>query len=206
MIKGIQVIYISLTILNQPYTITALAGDIACDTLISFSMIYLLHRGRSGYANSNKVINTLIAYTINTCLLTTLCTVTCLVLFIAMPGNFIYAPFYFAVCRLYANSLLSTLNSRESIRGKLFSGENVINLSTFHGCGSTSTGAAATVSQDRRPDMKVSPSTQEASNEHMIPKVEVWIVLCVHEWVSECSGKHCKYQSTGPHVQLGLFM
>ncbi|KIM81741.1 hypothetical protein PILCRDRAFT_488674 [Piloderma croceum F 1598] len=103
---------------NSFLTATFLSGDIACDTLITLSMCYYLHKSRTGLKGTDTMINLLITYAIRTCLVTTVCTTLCLVTFNALPRDMIYQPFYFIGCRLYANSLLSMLNARETIRDK----------------------------------------------------------------------------------------
>lgn len=109
-----------------------LCGDIACDIVISVSMCYYLHKSRTGFKGTNSMINMLITYTIRTCLLTTIFTVGCLVTFIVFPQTMIYCALYFIACRLYANSFLSILNSRESIAEKgRPQGSNLISLGSL---------------------------------------------------------------------------
>jgi hypothetical protein len=61
----------------------------------------------------------LVTYSIKTCLLITICTITALSFLVSQPLSFTYSPPYQMACYLYANALLSTLNSRETLREKL---------------------------------------------------------------------------------------
>ncbi|KIM81812.1 hypothetical protein PILCRDRAFT_491229 [Piloderma croceum F 1598] len=119
---------------NSFLTGTGLAADIACDFVITVSMCYYLRKNRTGFKGTDTMIDMLITYMIRTCLLTTICTISCLVTFITLPDSLIYQPFYFIGCRLYAMSLLSILNARESILDKSQSrGSEVVSLPRFIG-------------------------------------------------------------------------
>jgi len=113
---------------------TGLSSDIACDLVITVAMVYYLQKSRTGFKSTNMMINMLITYMIRTCLLTTLCTLSSLITFLVFPDALIYAAFYFIACRLYANSLLSTLNARESILN-LNQGSDMISLGRVAGSG-----------------------------------------------------------------------
>jgi len=117
---------------------TGLSSDIACDLVITASMVYYLQKSRTGFKGTNQMINMLITYTIRTCLLTTLCTLSSLITFLVFPDALIYAAFYFIACRLYANSFLSTLNARESIVN-INPGSDMISLGRVAGTGPYST-------------------------------------------------------------------
>jgi len=134
MIHGFQnqVFALSESRVNKIVTEIALSGDIACDIVISVSMCYYLHKSRTGFKGTDTMINLLITYAIRTCLLTTICITACLIAFIVLPGSMVHSAFYFIACRLYANSLLSTLNARERILDKSI-GNDVISLGRFAG-------------------------------------------------------------------------
>jgi len=124
--------------INKFITAGTLCSDIACDVMISVSICYYLQKSRTGFKGTDTMINILITYAIRTCLLTTVCTVGCLVTFIILPQTMIYGAFYFIACRLYANSLLSTLNSRESVAEKgRPQGSNLISLGSLRFGGDT---------------------------------------------------------------------
>jgi len=97
-----------------------LSGSIACDIIITMSMCYYLQKSRTGFRSTDTTINLLITYAIRTCLLTTICAISSLAAFLIAQVSIANA-LYLIGCRLYANSLLSALNVRESIidRGRL---------------------------------------------------------------------------------------
>ncbi|KAL0068954.1 hypothetical protein AAF712_003947 [Marasmius tenuissimus] len=94
--------------------VNALAA--AGDVYITGSLSFLLHRSRTGFQRSDAIITKLIHFTVNTGLLTTCCAVGSLISILAAPTTFIYIAFFFTIGRLYANSLLCTLNARSYIR------------------------------------------------------------------------------------------
>ncbi|KAF9064557.1 hypothetical protein BDP27DRAFT_1270145 [Rhodocollybia butyracea] len=95
----------------------ALAIDIAGDATVTIAMIYYLWKNKSSFKQTNNLINTLVTYTINTGLLTTVFTFVCLILVVLMPNsNLIYAIFYFIEVRFYSCSLMSILNSRTALK------------------------------------------------------------------------------------------
>ncbi|KAI8970729.1 hypothetical protein BD414DRAFT_540745 [Trametes punicea] len=64
---------------------------------------------------TDTVLDTLILYTINTGLLTSVCSVLAFIFVIILPGNLIYAGISVAGTKLYAISVLAVLNSRRYI-------------------------------------------------------------------------------------------
>ncbi|KAF5340111.1 hypothetical protein D9758_013159 [Tetrapyrgos nigripes] len=99
------------------------AGDI----LIAGSLSFLLWVQKTGFKGSNAMINTLITFSINTGLFTTMFAVASLISILVAPNTFIYILFFFNMGRLYVNSLLATLNGRNLIRSL----GNNINGSSF---------------------------------------------------------------------------
>ncbi|KAH8110100.1 hypothetical protein DFH11DRAFT_831774 [Phellopilus nigrolimitatus] len=97
-----------------PFAITAIFPDV----IIAGLLCYYLQGGKGGFRGTNALINQLIIYSINRCILTTLVVIVEVILFKALPGTFYYLAVDFCVGKLYANSLLATLNTRQSLRGK----------------------------------------------------------------------------------------
>lgn len=100
----------------KPLSMSVNAVAAAGDVLIAIFLCTFLQRSRTGFRQSDSLINKLMLFSINTGLLTSICAVMSLVSIIVWPDTFIYIAFYFCVGRLYCNSLLATLNVRKSIR------------------------------------------------------------------------------------------
>jgi len=105
------------TILEITWASTAsLSLSIAADVLITASLCWYLHRSRSGLARTDKLIDVLIVYTVNTGLLTTICAICTIALSQAYPTTYWDTMFYFMISKCYVNSTLATLNARDVLR------------------------------------------------------------------------------------------
>ncbi|KAJ6624831.1 hypothetical protein B0H10DRAFT_2212241 [Mycena sp. CBHHK59/15] len=96
-------------------TVNALA--VASDVFIAASLVTLLRRSRTGFTRSDTMIKKLVAFAINTGVVTSVCASASLISILIAPNTFIYILFFFCMGRLYCNSLLATLNARKMIRG-----------------------------------------------------------------------------------------
>ncbi|OAX34663.1 hypothetical protein K503DRAFT_698315 [Rhizopogon vinicolor AM-OR11-026] len=68
------------------------------------------------YSLMDYVINSVILYTFESNSLTGAATVVSMVCWLVMPGNLIFMGLHFIISKLYANSLLATLNARKQLR------------------------------------------------------------------------------------------
>ncbi|VDC00658.1 unnamed protein product [Peniophora sp. CBMAI 1063] len=154
-----------------PFAPGALGADLLCDWSIAAAMIYHLYHSRSMVSSTNRIVNLLIKYTINTCLLEAICTVPCLVIWLVQMNSFtlVYAPFYFVLIRLYSCSLLCSLNNRDHLRGMNQRMEAITMSSAFQ--------AAAASAGDRalHSSGEVSQSADETFQLHSHGKLETEI-------------------------------
>ncbi|EKM53304.1 uncharacterized protein PHACADRAFT_211002 [Phanerochaete carnosa HHB-10118-sp] len=96
---------------------TAFGTGVVADAAIAAALCYFLAKRRTGIQRTDSIVQMLIVYSVNTGVLTSLCAMCVLVAYATMPGNFIFISFYFVLPKLFLNSLLSTLNAREKLRG-----------------------------------------------------------------------------------------
>ncbi|KAL0960676.1 hypothetical protein HGRIS_005705 [Hohenbuehelia grisea] len=96
-----------------------LAATTACDVGISVALWYYLHRGRTAFTRTQNVVNKLILYTVNIGFLTSCASSLTLILWLALPNNFIFITFTLIRSKLYVNSMLVTLNFRNTARQEL---------------------------------------------------------------------------------------
>ncbi|EPS97992.1 hypothetical protein FOMPIDRAFT_1051898 [Fomitopsis schrenkii] len=82
------------------------------DTLIAAALCYLLSRCRTG---TDTVITWLMFYTLNTGMVTTICTLTSIILLAVFRGKFYFITVEFIMVKLYINSYLAMLNARSSL-------------------------------------------------------------------------------------------
>lgn len=94
-------------------------AEIIADSIITFSQYLILRRFRTGIASTDSAIHILMVYTINTCLITSLCEVACLVTYATLPDMLVYWAFYWVTEKLYINALLANLNARDVLKESL---------------------------------------------------------------------------------------
>ncbi|KAF4622248.1 hypothetical protein D9613_009607 [Agrocybe pediades] len=92
------------------------AAAVASDSLVAISLCSLLFWSRTGIKRTDSILTILMAFTINTGLLTSICAMACLITYAIWPQRFIFMGLYFALSKLYVNSLLASLNARRSLR------------------------------------------------------------------------------------------
>ncbi|KAA1477988.1 hypothetical protein DENSPDRAFT_629350 [Dentipellis sp. KUC8613] len=98
---------------------TGLAISSALDILIAASLVYYLQTSRTGFGSSmDHVINVIMIHTFNNGALTCVTTIISMIMWLVMPNNLIFLGLHFAITKLYANSLLATLNTRKTLRGR----------------------------------------------------------------------------------------
>ncbi|KAJ3502568.1 hypothetical protein NLJ89_g8830 [Agrocybe chaxingu] len=96
--------------------VTALVFSLGADILIASSITFLLMKGRNNTSQTDDILRKLITYTINTGLLTVICTLMTLILAQAYSHTFYDTIFYFPLSKCYVNSALAFLNTRDSLR------------------------------------------------------------------------------------------
>ncbi|VDC07742.1 unnamed protein product [Peniophora sp. CBMAI 1063] len=93
-----------------------LALSATLDVLITAAMFYYLQMSRTGFERMDHLIDTLLLYTFNNGALTSVATIAALVCWLCMRYNLIFLGIHLSIAKLYAISLLITLNTRYSIR------------------------------------------------------------------------------------------
>jgi len=114
-------------------TCTALSSGTLADVLIASSMCWYLHRKRTGFARTDSIIMTLMLYSINSGLLTSILRIVTIISFAVLPASLICMAVFSTLVKCYVNSLLATLNSRDYVydRSTAANPENAYNLSTI---------------------------------------------------------------------------
>ncbi|KAH8110767.1 hypothetical protein DFH11DRAFT_1800693, partial [Phellopilus nigrolimitatus] len=128
------------TILPIVHGINSLTA--ASDVSIAGVLVFLLQRSRTGFRRSDSMISRLVAFSINTGLITAICAIASLVTSLVLPNTFIYILFFFCLPRLYVNSLLASLNYRNRLNTHVYDdstgGSNSIPLAHLNSSSSPS--------------------------------------------------------------------
>ncbi|KAI0712519.1 hypothetical protein C8Q76DRAFT_488332 [Earliella scabrosa] len=96
----------------QVIVIVWLAFSAVADTLITAALVWHLRKNKTGMVFTDDIINKIIRLTVQTGLITALCAIIDLVLFLASPTG-LHLIFNLPLSKLYTNSLMSSLNSRQ---------------------------------------------------------------------------------------------
>jgi len=107
----------------MPFAIFAVLTDI----VIAIALCILLNENRTSFSRTNAIISTLMVYAINRCLLTSVVAIVEIIVFAAAPKSLWFLAIDFCIGKLWANSLLATLNSRNFVNGN---GDHSINTTT----------------------------------------------------------------------------
>ncbi|KIJ66630.1 hypothetical protein HYDPIDRAFT_86174, partial [Hydnomerulius pinastri MD-312] len=93
-----------------------LALSCLVDVMIAVFLCYSLRSNRKSSSSMDHVINSVILYTFENNSLTSAATVVSMICWLAMPNNLIFMGLHFVISKLYANSLLATLNARKQLQ------------------------------------------------------------------------------------------
>lgn len=111
---------------------TGLGAAAATDIIIAASMCWYLWKSRTGFKGTDSIIATLMAYSINTGLLTSIIATGAVITFAVMPSSFVWLSFFWVLGKCYVNSFLATLNNREALRNRSHPDPgNFLSMSTF---------------------------------------------------------------------------
>ncbi|OCH92997.1 hypothetical protein OBBRIDRAFT_833004 [Obba rivulosa] len=96
--------------------VACLASSAGADFVITITLCYRLHKSRPGFKQTDRLINVLILYTVNTNLLSSLLAAATIVTLAVQSKTLWYAVPGFLVGKCYCNCVLVTLNAREKLR------------------------------------------------------------------------------------------
>ncbi|KAJ7690071.1 hypothetical protein B0H17DRAFT_1134557 [Mycena rosella] len=106
---------LELLALNKAF-LPMTATQVGADVFITASLCWVLHGRRSEFQRTNSIINTLMIYAINRCLLTATAALVDLLAVVLQPNSMWYVGAEFTIVGLYTNAFLASLNSRRRMR------------------------------------------------------------------------------------------
>ncbi|TBU44655.1 hypothetical protein BD309DRAFT_773517 [Dichomitus squalens] len=108
------------------WMVSAMFGaSVIIEVLFSGTLIFILHRSRTGFKRTDSMIDLLILYTVNSGLLVSAIAVLGLIFPVIYPHNFIYIGMSMVETKLYASCVLTALNYRRTIWNR---GTGVVDL------------------------------------------------------------------------------
>ncbi|EMD36416.1 hypothetical protein CERSUDRAFT_84570 [Gelatoporia subvermispora B] len=105
-----------------------LGSTALADILIAVIQVVVLWRMRTGFRATDTVVRTLMVYSINTGLLTSICAIATILSFALIPGTLIYSAFYVVLPKLLLNSCLAMLNARRDLRQAMIAPSSLVSI------------------------------------------------------------------------------
>jgi len=115
-------------------TSLAMWNTVAMDVLIAAVMCWSLYRKKTGFARTDSMIMTWMAYSINSGLLASLLGIAMSISFTVAPFTMYPLAFFWVLNKCYVNALLAMLNSRDYVRDRSnidSPADNAFNLSSI---------------------------------------------------------------------------
>ncbi|KAL1677176.1 hypothetical protein EV122DRAFT_266264 [Schizophyllum commune] len=115
----------SLTRLAETKAITTVQAGLAfgCDLAITVTLCATFNSFKTGFKSTNTLLNTLMIYAVNRGILTAVCALLNLVLFLRTEGTFYFFIGLMPSSKLYMNTMLATLNTRSHLKKQAKWGE-----------------------------------------------------------------------------------
>ncbi|KAF9021389.1 hypothetical protein BDZ89DRAFT_1115966 [Hymenopellis radicata] len=95
----------------QSVVIVWLVSSCVADLCITGILVWYLRRHKTGFQGSDELVDRIIRLTIQTGLVTSICAIIDLIMFLLNPAG-LHLIFNFPLCKLYTTTLMSSLNSR----------------------------------------------------------------------------------------------
>ncbi|KAG9312382.1 hypothetical protein JVU11DRAFT_6759 [Chiua virens] len=121
---GIQAIVIGVIAKMERLTplVTAwLSLQVITDAYITITLVIIFVRWRGGFRKTDTILNRLIRGAIQTGLLAGIFSICDLAAFVALPRMYLYSTFAIPIGRIYTNTLMDTLLTRQRIRADMVS-------------------------------------------------------------------------------------
>ncbi|KAH8995616.1 hypothetical protein EDB92DRAFT_147644 [Lactarius akahatsu] len=155
------------------------------DLLIAAAMCWSLYRRKTGYARTDSTIISLMAYSINSGLLTSILAGAMPISFAISPSALIWLAFYWAMTKCYVNSLLAMLNCRDHVRDRSTDNPNgAFNLTSIRieppsetgGSKSSQPGVSVTIQRSTTSNFGLNKSDHGVEPTFEVPKQDASII------------------------------
>lgn len=98
----------------EPIVLTWLAGAAISDTIIAVTLVWHLYRSRTGYSRTDTMVSRIIQLTLSNGLLTASFALADIISYLITTRGY-HIGFNYVLCKLYGNSVMSSLNARSII-------------------------------------------------------------------------------------------
>ncbi|EMD32474.1 hypothetical protein CERSUDRAFT_118807 [Gelatoporia subvermispora B] len=107
---------------------TGLGFGIVADLVLAGTQVVIFYKQCGRIKRTKSIIHTLMLYSINTGLVTSLCAILECITWGAMPNTLVYVVFYTVTPQLLTNALLATLNARQDLRDAAKGGSGLLSI------------------------------------------------------------------------------
>ncbi|KAJ7635153.1 hypothetical protein FB45DRAFT_1057074 [Roridomyces roridus] len=128
-------LFSELQLETYPVSSTQAGASLLCDVTITAILFYVLRKSRTGVRRTDSVLDKMMIYALNRGAMTSVWAMCHLILFVGMPGTFVFMLFIVPSVHLYVISVCSMLISRESLHNEIRSHDGAvetINLRTVN--------------------------------------------------------------------------
>ncbi|KAJ7635156.1 hypothetical protein FB45DRAFT_910928 [Roridomyces roridus] len=168
-------LYSDLQARTYPVSSTQAGASLLCDVTITAILFYVLRKSRTGIRRTDSTLDKLGIYALNRGAMTSVWALCHLILFVGMPGTFVFMLFIVPSAHLYVISVCSMLISRESLHNDTRIHDDFIETLNFGPVNSGNMGAHYSLSDPTR--------TQADVQVH--PPNAVHVTTSVIKWVDE---------------------
>nr|GAT43026.1 predicted protein [Mycena chlorophos] len=98
------------------FIIAGLSVSAATDIIVSVARYYYLRNLNQGYPGTQEMVDAVLVFTLNDGGLTCAVVFAAIACVLKLPGTFVWIGIHFTIAKLYANSVLATLNLRNFYR------------------------------------------------------------------------------------------
>ncbi|KAF9059114.1 hypothetical protein BDP27DRAFT_1302891 [Rhodocollybia butyracea] len=130
---------------TKPALIFQSAATLSCDAVITIALYLTLRSKRTGMDSTNTLLQKLTVIAVNRGAFTTLGAAVNMTLFLALPGTFYYLLGLMTSSKLYLNSMLATLNTRQHIKQTAHDSERAWNSIHLAGLSTVPNGTGTTM-------------------------------------------------------------
>ncbi|KAI0793074.1 hypothetical protein BC629DRAFT_1592982 [Irpex lacteus] len=96
----------------------SLSLAVATDLSVTVLLVYYLRKRRTAFKRTNNIIDTLMRHTVHNGALAMVTSALVVIMLHALPSSLMFAGFVEIISKLYANSMVASLNSRQAIAQK----------------------------------------------------------------------------------------
>ncbi|KAK7453320.1 hypothetical protein VKT23_011999 [Stygiomarasmius scandens] len=187
-------IWLAISVTNSPQfqsfnsfraaPITWLVTSAAADILIAVYLVYGLSKKKSKVSQLNDQINRIIRFAIQTGAITAVAALADAIVFVSVPDTTIFFSWDLALSKLYSNTLLSSINARNSWR--LRSGQQKMEPNALFNSSELSSNTSAdsrlsrTVLSNNIPLSKIPMSPESATLQLQSPRSQPWRAPAPH--------------------------